>query len=1115
MAANSTSATVRGFGAQRLRDIVLVAISAAIAQAFPHIPWSVEAFVALVPSYDSPVTLFGYTTKAGFGPVCIAFSIGGGVGLIGIYAAAFVLLPRVKRWAGYTASPRIVVSGTSRSRNTRGLYALNGGKFAVRFNDGGALHAVRIVAIEHKPDGTLTEKLELCGDGPLLNESQVVEDIGQTIATRSSSPNFLVGIGHVTGGILHPTAIGWRHGDHMMTAAHAILGDMGLHNSAEPVVFNLFDQSKVARLDLSPEAITGYRDFKSASCTDMAGVKVPRDSWAVVGVKGAKATNYSHQGEGLVHIWGHPAGYPLVNTGVLVKDLEAGRHGLLHHKVNTEATFSGSPICRKVSGVFVIVGMHICGDKGGGFNTGVSSWTVLKMKRKLGLLPTIVDRALDIICESKEPRELQPYPDEEEEVDFEADWYFQRLRNQRDTEYEKDYVQHLITGDGGEGDAPPSYSKYAVKARGRKDQGARKPPIDNPIETWGHRESLPVGFEPLHVRLANSENHSFPVSSRVIEHINRDLREYETDYDVAVQTRAFRDEQWERPRMYDRNAPSISEIMGPLLGHKGKEDVRAIFQLAFHSPKDVYESPEFSALRSYVACGDKQRLSEEDVQRIMVDGDDLPCFKHVATADVHSGKAAVRKYMTSDQEAFLKEHVPEYAAKAASYVWPPQGYRAVEDSMQAQAKEQKRSSLEGLDSDRWIQFLEKNTPFHYWAPVFSKYRSFWMRMADGMDKDKSSGWTKEYKAGPKRAILEDPEQLQAVYNITLLRLGMIVCCGYRMVASMSPMEIVERGLGDPSVVSVKAEAHADAKAQRKAWRLIWAQSLVDSFVRLTTSYYGNKQDMICYKNGSINSLMGGLGHHDDGIKRIGTVIDWLAGDANDKVRDRDTAGWDLGVTRDAIMLVAARRADAAWLHHDDMCTSERGPSDDLKRSIQELIMCNGALSSAHVLAVGSSLYESCRFGQTDTGTVDTTAQNTFICAATAHNAGADRVACVGDDLMFAGLRCSEEEFNNKLAAWGMRLKNRQVLEREAVDFTSHLFRREAGEWKAEFDNVGKMFAHLMYRPPGADIINRVSGCAFALRHSPRALENLRAFALGKGWLQEGASLTPVEGEWES
>jgi len=1005
-----------------------------------------------------------------------------------LWRAADVTFHKVLRWAGGEVSCQVMVTGTVKTRNERDVYCLIGGGFAVRLAEGGPLMPVRLTTIERGPSGAITEKFELTGDGPLLNESHVIDDGGHTVATQGTSPGFLVGLGFVAGGVLNPTAIGWRHGDYLLTAAHAVMSPTGLQCSVEPVMFNLFNPEKVARLNLAAGKITGYTNYQSATASDLAAIEVSRDAWAVVGVRSARATNYSHQAEGVVHVWGHPSGQPLVNTGVLVHDIEAGRWGLLHHKVNTEHSFSGSPICRKVSGMFIIVGMHICGDKGNGANTGVSSWTILKMRTRLGLVPTIVDRTLGLLSESKDPRQQQPYPDQTEEIDFSSDRMAEDLAMQME------------------------YGMSGMEISGRRQARARRAEDRADLLESAGIVQAPL---PLHVRLSNAVDQSYPVSVDIAERINDGRREYVVEYEVAKEGIAVMEDSLQRPLEYARDKRSIAEIMKPLLGAGGKQDVRGLFELVQHSPYDVYHSPEFLPLRNYVACGDRREVQSagtgEDVQT-MKDKDGLPCFVHAAWVDVRGSKISPLRGMTPEEVEFLKTHAPGIAQKASSFVWPPQGSKAVESSMEAQAAEQSRCYMSDIDVDRWESFLADNTPYHYWGPVFSKYRTFWQRMADEMNKEKSSGWTKEYKSGTKRAILEDPDQLQAIYNISLLRLGMVICVGWTRLGAMTPMKMVEWGLKDPSVVSIKAEAHSASKAKRGAWRLIWAQSLVDAFVRLTTSHFGNKQDMKAYQNGSLHSLMGGLGHSDEGIRRIGTAIDWLSGPGLAPVWDRDTVGWDLGVTRDAIMLCAARRCDAAWVHHDDLATSEPSPDLVLKKRIQGLVLSNGVLSSAHVLAVGSKLFESCRFGQTDTGTVDTTNQNTFICAATAHNAGADRVACVGDDLMYSGVA---PHFNERLAEWGMRCKDTTGAPfDDAIDFTSHLFRRSNGEWEAEFNNVDKMFAHLTFRAQGDNIMDRVTGCAFALRHSPQALEMLRSFAIAKGWLTPGANLEMVEGEWE-
>jgi len=366
---------------------------------------------------------------------------------------------------------------------------------------------------------------------------------------------------------------------------------------------------------------------------------------------------------------------------------------------------------------------------------------------------------------------------------------------------------------------------------------------------------------------------------------------------------------------------------------------------------------------------------------------------------------------------------------------------------------------------------------------------------NSMDGEKSTGWSNCLLKGPKKTWLNNEINRKDLTELAVLRLILrYVAAPY--LGQMRPLEMINLGLKSPSILFTKKEAHSSKKALSKTWRQIWACDLVDQVTQLLVHFGQNKNDISAYATGSLKSQAIGMGHHDDGIAHFGKVLDWLGEAGN--IDDKDAHGWDLTVCRDAIVLDAERRI---------FCVALEPDQEHLRPVINRLLFAQAMIGSAHVACIGGSLYESLKFGITDSGNVSTSAQNSPIRQAQVRLAGAKRATSLGDDLLSVGLIIAA-----MLASFGVRTKDLATEVSKPPegphDFTSHRWTKVNGIWKAEFLNLPKMLAHADFRATTKDGVrslnpDAIAGMLFALRHSADSTKVFIDFLSRMDWWVEG------------
>jgi hypothetical protein len=431
---------------------------------------------------------------------------------------------------------------------------------------------------------------------------------------------------------------------------------------------------------------------------------------------------------------------------------------------------------------------------------------------------------------------------------------------------------------------------------------------------------------------------------------------------------------------------------------------------------------------------------------------------------------------------------------------PPQTDAGLTASMRANIAKQK-----GRDAN-WSQFyskpdfqkrlddfVSKYTPaLSGWGNTGDATLQFFEEILDSMDGTRSTGASSYYHPGPKSTWQQSTELRTKLWEFTVCRLAQRMAL-YSSLPTLSPMEMIESGLKDPEVAVVKDEAHKEKKILSEAWRIIWVGSLLDLMCQNLVHHHQNKQDIKDYQSGSLNVQAVGLGHHDDGIKRVGEMLDAMQDDPSSpkQIVDQDAEGWDWSVRRDDIMFDTHRR------HVLYSRTGECADEPSRGALFLAVLTAEGFCNSIHVLNIGETLWEMTVFGITASGIASTSAQNSPIRSFTAMLCGMTNACAAGDDLVGVG-----EVDEGLMKSTGIIPKETNYVKPTGpIEFTSHKFSKVDGTWTAEFMNLAKMVAHLDLKsteevPPSTDCL---AGCAFCLRHDKKALGTLSTYVRNMGW----------------
>jgi len=929
--------------------------------------------------------------------------------------------------------------------------------------------------------------------------------------------------------------VGWRFDDTLVTARH--LADN---------VSELWVQGSKSRIRVNTCFSTPPRDNYEHTGADIATAVLPQSTWSQIGSKAMKRTQLSIRGSGRVRVYGADAEGVYESYGDLVPNsLEQTKYGTIGYKVSTLPGFSGSPvILRTPNGGNAVVGMHICGDYGkNGQNHGACAAAL-----SLHLTGTVSCGAkltLDaLLSESPLPKDKQDifhtWADlEDYTLSQEASPGIRGMYHDKDTWDQADReIRDQLWGEEEQWandsclrkrqprpevmDCVLPFSETTLPMEPKPAPGLTLEPAEEVIELYPH------AFEESDYLSPPGETEQ-ELSLRLAAALDSSEGQLLGDYKKAVDSYAPQFAplltgflKGEVPWSTTTTAPS--KFPQELVPKRAAtpEDINRLFKKLFEgdhtaiteatgftyaslvdSPPSSVQDP-FQEFRNYRDHTRTLIDKSKGTGQVMAAGDGQPFFKHIGKAKGGNRKKSRTEplRLTEEEKAFLKTIGVE-----GEYVLPPNDEKSILKSMSVQAQKQTTErGLPTLDSPAalaaWLRAMKLNAgtmpDITYGAPCLEKIFA-------GFD-DTSSGWTRRYRNLSKKTFVA--KHAVALAQLGFGRLLARASC-LDTLPSMTPEEMVHLGLRDPVELFVKDEGHAEKKATTETWRLICNISLADCLVEAYLGNDLNKQQIRDYQGGAVVSHTCGMGHHDEGIDRLGQHIENLF--PNGRVVSTDASGWDMSVSRDAIMADATDRALRVF--RSEACRGLTQPGCEQAVGTALGLFADKLCMSCHTFVSGNDIWSVEVYGITASGLPDTTTQNSFMRALGAIIAGTKSAGCAGDDLLSSSpLKEAALRSQGTITKEGMTISNWKL--GEEIDFTSHgLVRSPEGKWTSTFRNVSKSLHRLLLQfreiPPAADVLG---GIAYAMRNSDEQLRQLGALCAFKGWTLPDRSEWAWDGE---
>lgn len=522
-------------------------------------------------------------------------------------------------------------------------------------------------------------------------------------------------------------------------------------------------------------------------------------------------------------------------------------------------------------------------------------------------------------------------------------------------------------------------------------------------------------------------------------------------------------------------------------------DASALARLSNVGVDAIRKDDVFAKFWDYVASG-KIGSAGTKPQRTMPGKDGKPiatCIGRYAAKFSPPAKK-MRSPTQAQVDVLTSAGVPMGTPADPEFVLPPHGPADILASLEYQLQRVDRSSS-------WKEIKKKSD---YTQRVLTKLAKEYPETTTGvtdfpklinklishLDGDKSSGFSAMYLPGQKEVWKENDALLK--YMVTA-RLALRVAAGDK-IHHYTPEEMIDLGLKDPEVLQIKEEPHKKKKIANRRWRLIWLSSVVDVVTQMVTHFAQNKADIVSYQEGTLKSQTMGMGHSDEGISCLGEVIDHMTEGGDLRLKYEDVSGWDLGVLRDMWYFDAEARC---------VCLK---PGQH--RALEEtLLWAEAAISSAHVVVIGQYVWTIDHYGIMGSGVYSTSATNCRGRTAELQACGAKYSTALGDDALYTG-----DVDTEMFATLGHVMDKEEVGESDPqgpVSFTSHSYEKKDGVWTAEFEQINKMLVKLVLTSgPNGPKPDQVSGCKFAIRHTPSAKAKFDKIVEEQGWLDIVAAI---------
>lgn len=898
------------------------------------------------------------------------------------------------------------------------------------------------------------------------------------ISPRTVMPNDYVSIYIEHDDGYHYLGGGFREANFLITAGHAVSDSRDHKIALSRDGKKFYHPGKVERHLVN-------EDYARCTGDDVGAFELSPADWAVLGTRSVKPSVYSASGMSRIEVFGRDvAGILKAGVGSLLPPSQKQRRlGVVPHSASTMKGFSGSPVYTIGETGRKIVGLHIAGGTGTE-NYMASVHEIHHLRKKLGLIPD-VPMVAEVSPDTKHRQyDRHEHQDEEDELDDANK--FGGVFGMYDDLAGEECGDTPTPGAGRPtaecGDIPalPEFGTEVLPPipelvpspsfdlGPRADKAAPEVAFVPPLSSDGEGDDVP---DELDFAKLSEEEPAPPIGLRRVR------AKKVAGIGAFLGTTAFAGAVLGRgvgisfnPKWMDCSAESLGEASNS----------------CYH---DMLASANFDRYREYMSAAGVAAAEQETTMK-GVDGTDLARLFGTGVSN-RSRKKALKRLPSRFLEAVEKLGLS--VKKFAEWVLPPAGSDAMEHSLSTQLG---RTCSSCWPESTRQQFVVKAGPLYdvfleevakYPASrgdAFSDVHGKLTRFVLGLDGDKSAGWSQYFRPGTKRAW-QDTEGLSLASYLTRCRLLLRSAVGPRVMAQMTPSQLVEAGLSDPRTLFIKNEPHGEGKVAEGRWRLIWGASLVDVCVASVTCRRQDKLDIEQYQGGPVeggHQQAAGLGHHDAGISRLCAEFQRLV-DTGLEVFDADASGWDMSVNRDSLYADTLRRV---------LLYEGRG-----KAVFEHMAMCEAAANSAHVVLIGGNLWEVLKPGITASGILSTTAQNSFIRALLYAFVGVRHSIVAGDD--GAGARAPGVDHVSALAAYGPVEKQVNVYDPAAgIEFTSHCMMRETdGSWSARFLNLGKACSRLAF----ADVVtaDQLAGLLFCVRHSPEDTKVLRDVSEEMGW----------------
>nr|UHS71567.1 MAG: putative RNA-dependent RNA polymerase [Barnaviridae sp.] len=341
--------------------------------------------------------------------------------------------------------------------------------------------------------------------------------------------------------------------------------------------------------------------------------------------------------------------------------------------------------------------------------------------------------------------------------------------------------------------------------------------------------------------------------------------------------------------------------------------------------------------------------------------------------------------------------------------------------------------------------------------------------------DSSPGYPYTRLAGTNAVLLDN--YMDTVVSCVLERLDLFADLELKEICSLSPIDLVRRGLFDPIKLFIKNEPHKLKKIEEGKLRLIASVSVVDQIVSRLIHGLQNEAEI---ERWVFCPAKPGMGLDDQSLHVLKATFERMS--RIGQLAESDISGWDWGVHGWELKAAADIRCHVAGAAEDDVFT----------HFVQAVSHC---VSNKVFVLPSGEMWSQSRPGIQASGQYCTSSDNSRMRIADAVYVLAkgygfewvaereimDLVAAMGDDAVEVFSPSAEDLYKNDL---GKKVKDYVVrADPDDVNFCSSQFVKGGMAYPTSADRT--LFRFLSQKAtPGVDWIGLLAQLAFQLRHHP-------------------------------